>query len=170
MYIESKKVFLRNTKKEDISAIRKLLSTDFVQKYNAINLENFIEFQKNILDNLTKGYLYTIIDKETLSIIGQIGLKEDSLRYGTNTMEIFCFLTEDMANKKIMSELLPIFIKKSLEKFLLKGITARCFKQNIASLKLLEKIGFIKEGELKFAVKAYKDIIYDDCLYYFENN
>lgn len=46
MYIESKKVFLRNTKKEDISAIRKLLSTDFVQKYNAINLENFIEFQK----------------------------------------------------------------------------------------------------------------------------
>ena len=44
-------------------------------------------------------------------------------------------------------------------------VSARVFSGNRGSERVLEKLGFVKEGTLRRAVKGYGGIIYDDVVF-----
>lgn len=103
--------------------------------------------------------------KETGKIIGMIYTQEDSLRYGINSKEISYFLRQEQAQKGYMKEALSAWISHLFETENLTCITARSFAPNIASQRLLESLGFQKEGLLRCCVKGFDGIVFDDCLY-----
>ena len=44
-------------------------------------------------------------------------------------------------------------------------LSLRCYAENIASAKLAEKLGFVKEGCIRHAVLDRNGVIHDDCIY-----
>ena len=44
-------------------------------------------------------------------------------------------------------------------------VVARVFADNLASRRMMEKVGFVQEGILRHAVKGYKGKIFNDVLY-----
>ena len=72
---------------------------------------------------------------------------------------------EEESKKGYMKEALSALISHLFETENLTCITARSFAPNIASQRLLESLGFQKEGLLRCCVKGFEDVIFDDCLY-----
>lgn len=146
----------------------KIRHSEFVMKYNAMSVYSEEQMKQQIDRDIQNENTWYMELKENHQMIGAIYLHQDSLRYNTQTVELSYWLSEEMSHQGYMSEALERIIQVQFEKKI-KGITARCFKDNIASKKLLTKLGFVHEGTLKNAVKGYHDKIYDDELYYLEN-
>ena len=103
--------------------------------------------------------------KATGKIIGIISIQEDSIRYGVESREISYLLRESEARKGYMKEALSALIKHFFEAEKLTCVAARSFLPNIASQRLLESLGFQREGTVRRCVKGYQDTVFDDCLY-----
>jgi RimJ/RimL family protein N-acetyltransferase len=103
--------------------------------------------------------------KETGKIIGVIYTGEDSLRYGVKSKEFSYFLREEEARKGYMKEALAALIDYFFTEEKLDCVAARCFAPNVASQRLLESLGFTRDGCVRKCVRGYKDIVFDDCLY-----
>ena len=95
--------------------------------------------------------------------IGSIGLRlgEDVHRF---TAEMGYWLAEPFWNKGIMSKIVIRFTEFAFEKFALNRIFAEPYKENTASVRVLEKAGFVLEGTLK--ASAFKNgKVLDQFLY-----
>ena len=105
-----------------------------------------------------------LYEKELKKVIGIISIHRDDLRYGVKSMCLSYYLSETYTRQYYMSEALDR-ITNDLFTLGCDVVTARVFADNKASIGLLKKLGFSHEGTLKHAVKGYKGIIYDDCLF-----
>ena len=147
----------------DIS-IRKWKVEDAEQLKDAIN-------NKNILDNLRDGipFPYTIEDakefiKQTLNapkdsqyswailidnkVIGSIGVfRKENIHY--QTAEIGYYIAEEYWGKGIMTKVLKEVCNFIFNETDIIRIFAEPFSYNIASCKVLEKVGFEFEGTLR---------------------
>lgn len=112
----------------------------------------------------SNGQTLCLWEKEKNCVIGAIFLEKDELRFGVSSCMISYYLNEIYAQKGYMTEAL-----QSLIPFLFASgyavISARVFADNIASAKLLQKAGFLKEGLLRHAVNDGKGKIHDDFLF-----
>ena len=119
---------------------------------------------ENFLSKVAKQNPRTVFaianDKEA---IGSIGLMpgEDVHRF---TAEMGYWLAEPFWNKGIMSEVVSRFTDVAFEKFELNRIFAEPYIDNTASVRILEKAGFVLEGTLRASV--FKDgKVLDQFLY-----
>lgn len=92
-----------------------------------------------------------IEDRKSKSIIGMVGL--ENINQDAKNAEIGYWLGKDYWGKGIMSEAVQLMTAYGFKTLKLKRIYARVFAPNIASSKLLEKIGYKKEGELRKHLK-----------------
>ena len=79
--------------------------------------------------------------REDLSPIGLVGLAEDSLRYGVDSVELNCYLAEDYARQGYMREALACILDRLFDAGA-ERVAARAFAPNVASRRLLESLGF----------------------------
>ena len=96
-------------------------------------------------------------------LVGTIGLHqgEDVHRL---TAEMGYWLSEEFWGKGIMSEVVPAFVDYCFDKFSLTRMFASTYATNPASVRVLEKAGFVFEGRLrKNVIKDGK--ILDSLLY-----
>ncbi|WP_414051458.1 GNAT family N-acetyltransferase [Macrococcus animalis] len=100
-------------------------------------------------------------------MIGVIDIFPDQLRYGVNSVSISYALNTAYTVHGYMKEALSVLVCHYKKEKRYDIITARVYQSNIKSHRLLEKIGFVKEGILKHAVKGNFDMIHDDYLYAF---
>lgn len=160
---------LRKAKGTDFDALYPVRQSEYVLKYNCMNRLTEQEMKQMIQADAETDFVWYLELLETHQAIGAVYLHSDSIRYHTHTMELSYWLSEEYCSRGLMYEALEVILSFAWNQLELTGITARCFEDNIASRKLLEKLGFAQEGILKKAVKGYRDVVYNDVIYFIEH-
>lgn len=165
MKLETKRLILRKPELKDVDDYMDFVNTEFVNRYNAmtpVTREKAESRFTEVQDDLSTIAMEL---KETGKVIGMIYTDEDSLRFGVASKEFSYFLREEEAQKGYMKEALTALIDYFFREEKQDCVAARCFVPNIASQRLLESLGFHRDGVVRKCVRGYKDIVFDDCLY-----
>lgn len=157
-YKETERLILRTPTPNDAAELASARSTEFVMRYNL-----YEECDKEQILRELDSYDHVLLaEKESKRIIGCISLRDDPVRYHTDSVTLHAWLIEEMAYKGYMAEALNEIIN---ELFLIyQRISVQIFSQNTASLRLAKKLGFEEEGYIKRAVKNKKGDIFDVVL------
>lgn len=154
--LETPRLYLRRFTEADLSLIKELNSKQEVLKYLHEPLLETDEQAKNILLNhilpqykLNLGR-WAVYKKETNEFIGWCGLK---YRPELEEIDLGYRFSQKHWGKGYATESAEYVLNYGLKTLKLKTITGRAHVENIASLKVLEKIG----------MKYIKDEIVDDC-------
>ena len=165
MTLTTPRLLLRKPTLSDVDDYLEFVNSTFVMQYNAMTPVSREKAEKSF-SNLPDDFSTVgIVLKSTKKLIGMIYVQQDSLRYGVASKEISYFLRAEEAQNGYMKEALSALMAYLFASERLCCITARCFAPNIASQRLLESLGFEKEGILRNCVKGYDDTVFDDCLY-----
>ena len=163
--METERLTIRNAKPIDVDDIFEMRSSEFVLKYNAMETMTYEQAKAQVdKDTMSENVFYLEL-KDAGKVIGTIYLEEDSLRYGVNSISLSYYLNENYARKGYMTEAMGRIIKYIFDIRQVDVISARVFSENIASQRLLKKLGFVNEGCIRRCVKGYKDVIYDDLIF-----
>ncbi len=130
----------------------------FHHPYTFEDAKNYILRVTN--DNQTSKAFAIEVDGK---IAGNIGIffKQDVYRKNT---EIGYFLAEEWWDKGVMKKVIKAVVDYIFENFDIIRIYAEPFAENVASRKVLEKVGFRLEAVLKNDV-IKNGIIQDSCIY-----
>ena len=146
----------------DAPALTRIQNTDFVLRYNAMELWDEERMRGWIERNAPQQIV--LRRREDATPIGLVGLAEDSLRYGVDSVELNCYLSEAYARQGYMREALACILDRLFDAGA-ERVAARAFAPNVASRRLLESLGFRQEGLLRRAVRGYGGVVFDDTLY-----
>lgn len=113
--------------------------------------------------NLKEGIRWGITVKPQTNVIGTIGFNTWEIERKC-TAEIGYDLNKKYWNKGIMYEALKSVIDYGFNQMLVHRIEAQTDPDNIASRRLLEKLGFILEGTLRDNA-YFKNLYHTSCLY-----
>ena len=106
-----------------------------------------------------------ILDITTGEKLGNIGLK--IVNYEAKIAEVGYLIKQSAQGKGFVAEALSLLRDYTLIELALNKLTATCSVQNIDSFKLLEKLGFIREGCLQqnslINAKYIDDYVYGLC-------
>ena len=160
--LSTERLLLTPPTAEDAPALTRIQNTDFVLRYNAMELWDEERMRGWIERNAPQQIV--LRRREDLSPIGLVGLAEDSLRYGVDSVELNCYLSEDYARQGYMKEALACILDRLFDAGA-ERVAARAFAPNTASRRLLESLGFRQEGLLRRAVRGYDGVVFDDTLY-----
>lgn len=163
--METKRLILRKARLEDATDIYHVRNSEYVLRYNCMKAWTFDQTIEMVIKDINSPDIFYIEQKETGRVIGCIDLSEDSLRYGVNSLCLSYYLGEDHGGNGYMTEALREILRHAFEDRRVEVITVRAFKCNSASVRVIEKLGFVYEGCLRKGVMGYQDIIYDDMLY-----
>jgi len=148
----SQRTLIRLVRPTDLEAIHELLSLPETDRYNTqgipkdieetrANLESWIATHS--LDRIT-NYTFAIELRSTQTVIGLFGLmlRREKYRGG----EVWYKLHSDHWNRGLATEVLSRMLDFGFGDLNLHRIQAGCAVENIGSVKVLEKVGMIKEG------------------------
>lgn len=144
--------FLREQMIKDAEAFFEYYTNPLVARHIlASNPKNLAEASAEIhyCRNLFKhkqGIYWSLAKKEDDRMIGAIGLYINNQHYRA---EICYDMAQSYWNKGIMSKVLYFVLKFCFNQIGINRIEAITLKENMASIKLLKKIGFDYEGTLK---------------------
>jgi len=150
--LETNRLILRELHPGDAKSFYDLNSNPNVIKYtgNAAfkNVEEAKEFLENYRDYRLNGYgRWAVIEKSTEKFIGWCGLKLGKME---NEADIGFRFFEEEWNKGYATESAVACIQYGFENLKLKRIIGRAMKENIGSIKVLEKIGLKHEKDIDF--------------------
>ena len=165
MYLETERLILRKPQMTDVDNYMEFVNSEFVMRYNAMTPVTREKAEAQFADTGDDFSAIAIEVKESGKIIGMIYTGEDSLRYGVASKEFSYFLRQEEARKGYMKEALRALIQHFFTEEKLTCVSARCFVPNVASQRLLESLGFHRDGVVRRCVKGYQDRVFDDCLY-----
>ena len=163
--LSTERLLLRKPHFGDVEKIHDIHNSDFVQRYNVMPKLDKVGITIMLEKQMTMD-TWVIEYRATGDPIGMIYKNDDSLRFKTNTCELSYWLGEDWAGQGIMAEALRAVISFLFDEADMSGITSRSFEDNERSYKLLEKLGFKREGRLENAVKSLDGVIHNDLIYY----
>ncbi|MEH6939252.1 GNAT family N-acetyltransferase [Bacillus sp. JJ664] len=151
--LETSRLMLIEIESKHLDVIYQIFSNEDVTKYygmspftNESQAKVMIESFRIRFEN-KQGLRWGILDKETNHLIGTIGL--NNLLLSSKRTEIGYDLLPTFWGNGIMSEAINEVITYCFETLSLFRIGAVIFPENIASMKVIEKLGFQKEGLLR---------------------
>lgn len=154
-YIKTERLILRIPTNDDAQEIANARSTDFVMRYNlytkcdAEQIITELEYYEHIL----------LVESATEKIIGCVSLRDDPIRYHTDSITLHAWLIREKAYSGYMAEALKEIIPYLFSEY--NRISVQIFSENTASIRLAQKLGFEQEGYIKKAVKAFDGKIFD---------
>lgn len=130
------------------SDIPYLIEISFYDGKQAASLEEAIEMQEKIDVNYKEGdsVHWVIIDNRSGQITGTCGYYRG---FEKATGELGCVLLPRFRGQGFMTLALQLAIDFGLKKMELKHIRAVTTAQNIAAIKLLQRLGFLKTADLQ---------------------
>lgn len=143
---------LRLIKISDLNPIHELHSLSEVDEYNTLGIPKNREETKSIiqpwieenqLDEI-KNYTFAIEQRETGAFIGLFGFKLGNEKY--KRAEVWYKIHTNFWAKGYATETLKAVINFGFNTLKLHRIEAGCAVENIGSIKVLEKVGMIREG------------------------
>ncbi|MFQ6862455.1 MAG: GNAT family N-acetyltransferase [Beduini sp.] len=163
--IETPRLLIRLPQADDVKAILKICNSEHVLRYNAMNKVSTAELIKKFETPHESYWTFHLVCKESNEIIGAVFIEPDTLRYKVRSVSISYYLDEAKTQNGYMHEALNEVLNYIFTILKMDIVTARVFSPNIASIRLLKKLGFLHEGTLRHAVCGYEDVIYDDLLF-----
>ncbi|MDF2905625.1 MAG: hypothetical protein K0R34_946 [Herbinix sp.] len=163
--METERLLLRVAQPGDENDLYEIRNSEYVLKYNCMKKITMEQLQEQIMKDMESNDTYCIVLKENDKVIGKVDIDPDTLRYGVNALGISYYLGEQYASKGYMTEALREVIRYAFEERSVDVLSVRAFKDNEASTRLIEKLGFIQEGCIRRGVKGYQDIVYDDMIF-----
>ena len=104
-----------------------------------------------------------IRDRYSSKVIGSINLTNiDNIN---ESLEVGYCLSDKFWNKGIMTESLSLVLYVVFNQMEINRITSKCAINNIPSMRVLKKCGFLYEGNLRSVIKDSNNI-FIDCKYY----
>lgn len=166
--LESERLLLRQMTANDINEVFEIRSNPDLMKYIPRpilkNKEEVLELIDTINGNIAenKGINWAITlkpDNKLLGYIGHYRIKWENFR-----SEIGYMILPEAQGKGIVSEAVNLIIKYGFEEMKMHSLEAVVDPENIASAKVLEKNGFVKEAHFRedcfFNGKFYDSVIY----------
>jgi ribosomal-protein-alanine N-acetyltransferase len=153
----SDRLIIRDPNINDLKNHHELMSNNNVMYYlqdikkNSIeeSEDNLIKTINDIKSKDRKYYFFIIENKISNEFIGEIGYTVlDNTPYG-KLVDLGYFINEKYWNKGYTTEALKRVIEFAFEENDVYRIKTGCIKENIGSEKVMQKNGFIKEGEFK---------------------
>lgn len=123
------------------------------------------ESRQVIEDVFLRCESWKIIWKKSGKIIGIVGLEEDRLRPEVASRELGYSLAEEFWGRGIMTEAAGKVIEYAFTFMDLDIIAVQTSPINIRSQKVIEKLGFKKEGHLRYTNRIYDGTVRDAYLY-----
>jgi RimJ/RimL family protein N-acetyltransferase len=142
--------------------ISKWLTNNFPHPYSLQDAHNWINHNLAISAN-GPPQNFAIVDLETDSVIGGIGIKPGTDVY-SHTAEVGYWLGEGYWGRGIISEALPAFTRWVWQNSEVKRLWAGVFDGNMASRRVLEKAGYAYEGKMRGHVQK-EGIVRDSHVY-----
>ena len=136
----------------DLDSIHNLHSLPETDEYNALGRPKNIEETKSIIEpwitenelNNIRNYTFAIENYLNNDFIGLFGLKLGNEKY--QRAEVWYKIHSDYWKKGIATEVLARMIDYGFDELKLHRIQAGCAVENIATIKVLEKVGMLREG------------------------
>ena len=172
VYIETERLILRTATPEDADVLALRRSSDFVMKYNLYRPSS----AEDLLREMDFSEYIVLALREGGGVIGCLSVKEDDFRYHVDSVSIEAWLSEEYARKGYMHEAFSSMLEHLFCTRLHERVSARIMEGNIASIRLVEKLGFEREGCLRRGVRRYDGSVLDvylysiDRQYYLENH
>ena len=144
--IETKRFILRQVNKDDNKDIFEILKNSKVIKNLNMDIHKSIEDTDNLIKEYEEGlernekFPFAIIDKKTQSFLGVFLVKLDL--YDEDCFEFTIYLKEEYWGQGIYTEITPYMVKFSFEVVNTGNVRGFIKESNIASRKVLEKLGF----------------------------
>lgn len=151
--LETSRLYLREITDDDANDIFEYLSNDKVTRYlgkdSLTNIDEAYDIINKIKINYDerRGIRWGIIHKESKKLIGTIGY--DAMHIKNKRAEIGYDINLSFWRQGFATEAINKVIEFGFSKLDLNRIGAVVFPENIASLNLLQKIGFTKDGLLR---------------------
>ncbi|WP_378184648.1 GNAT family N-acetyltransferase [Aquimarina sp. W85] len=149
--LNTKRCTLRPMESKDLHAIHKLHILEEVDQYNTLGIPESIHTTARILSKWIENmnaqifYGFVIEDKVTNEYIGIIGLQLGNLKYSRG--EVWYKLMPEQWNKGFGTEVTKEIVKFGFKELKLHRIEAGCACDNLSSIRVLEKSGFLREGK-----------------------
>ena len=158
--LETDRFILRELNVDDAKSFYELNLNPNVVKYTGdkafANIEEAYNFLNSYKEYETNGYgRWAVIDKSNSDFLGWCGLK---YAHELNETDIGFRFFEKHWNKGFATESAKACLKYGFEKLNLKTIFGKAMAENVASIKVLEKLGLKYEREFDFA--EHKGLIY----------
>lgn len=157
IFMETERLCIRDHKWEDIETHHKLLSDEEVMYYLqdikttswTASRENLIEAMEEENHTEREHYFFRIEDKLTHEHIGEIGYTITDFTPLGSCVNLGYFSYKQYWNKGYMTEAVCEVLRFAFEENHVYRVAASCLKENQGSEHILQKNGFVKEGELK---------------------
>lgn len=150
--ISNERLLLREFTDSDWIDVHKYASQEIVCQYQpwGPNTEedskDFVnQVIKDSIEKPRKRFVFAIVYNEILIGAGEFNIRDFTNKVG----EVGYIVHPDFWRKGIATEVATLLINFGFEKFKLHRIYATCDPRNIASSKVLEKIGMTKEGRIR---------------------
>lgn len=164
MRLTTERLVIRYMELDDLDRFDPLANSDFVLKYLCMYKMNREESLNYIRQMMEKKRDFAIALKDSDEFIGKIHLDNDSLRYGTNSVDLAYWVGEPYARKGYMSEALRAVMGYLFNEKGYDIISAQALAPNIASQALLKSLGFTQEAYLRRALN-YEGTVYDSVAF-----
>lgn len=121
---------------------------------------------REIIENVFLPYhVWSIREKATGRVVGNIGLEPDRHREDVNSMEVGYSLAEDCWGKGYMTEACKAVIDYAFREFGLVIIGICTGPDNVRSQRVIEKCGFVFEGRQRKGYHIYDGTDRDNMVY-----
>ncbi|MCM1992614.1 GNAT family N-acetyltransferase [Oceanirhabdus seepicola] len=166
--LESERFILREVKEKDYISLYEIYSDEGAVKYQPISAMKTIEQAQKAVQAFLQGFKnrkfirWCIAIKENDTVIGLITLHD--FDFWNSQAEIGFMLNKRYWRQNIMGEVSHEIIRNAFEIIGLHRIEALIHPDNIASIKLSEKLGFQLEGLKKEAAYNKRTDEYEDRL------
>lgn len=149
--LETKRLLLRQATQADAAAIFAIFSDPKVTRFHDLDTFTQVDQAVAVIERRAKGFasgrgIRWAIAREDNFLIGSCGFTWDK---PANAAEIGYELASQFWRQGIMSEALHTILKYGFGDRALQFVTAEVMLENVASRKLLEKLGFQSQGILK---------------------
>ncbi|MBL4934772.1 GNAT family N-acetyltransferase [Clostridium sp. YIM B02515] len=164
--LESKRFNLREVKEHDYLSLYEIYSDEDAVKYQQTGAMQTIEQAQKAVQAFLRGFRnrkfirWCIAEKESDRVIGLITLHDFNI--SNSHAEIGFMLNKRYWRQNIMGEVAKEIIRFAFEIIGLNRIEALIHPDNIASIKLSEKLGFQREGLIKEAAYNLRTDEYED--------
>lgn len=152
MQLQTNRLYFKQVSIDDINNIHELHSLPETDRYNTLGIPETIEVTEKIINEWLveqnaqppASYVFSLSLVDTNQFIGLIGLKIGKPNY--KTAEVWYKIHFNYWNKGYSTEALAKLLEFAFKDLELHRIEAGCAVENIASVKVLEKSGMIREG------------------------
>jgi ribosomal-protein-alanine N-acetyltransferase len=172
VHIETERLIIRPFSLNDAEALHEIVSQEEVMKYLPEDVMSMEEVQ-GVLSWLTDCYkkntpecilkfTLAMVSKHDQMLIGWCGL--GPLDFEPEEIEIFYGLSEDQWGKGMATEAARAVLHYGFDTIKLDKIAAVTHAQNVASVRIIEKLGMLYRKKIEKLPEKYRS--YEGCLYY----